>query len=147
MICAKGEASSDDHRDIADAVRKEAPAFADFRHEDSGDRRADDARAVEHGRVQRYGVHQILLADHVNEKGLAAWDVEGVDDAEQRGENEDVPDLNDSGERQSAQNKGENHRSGLGSDDDLLAVFPVGDDAPQRSHQENRELARESDRP
>ena len=63
MMCASGEAAdaqtrrtlhphhhqSDDHGDVAHAVGEETPAFADLRHQNSGDGRADDARAVEHG--------------------------------------------------------------------------------------------------
>src|SRR6185312_7564391 len=38
-----------DHGDIADGIRKKAPAFSDLRHKNSGDCGTNNASAVEHG--------------------------------------------------------------------------------------------------
>ena len=54
-----------DDGEIAHAVQKETPAFADDRDEMPGDRRTDDARAVDHRGIERDGVHQVLAPDHL----------------------------------------------------------------------------------
>ena len=51
-----------DHRYIADSIGEKTPPFADLRHQDAGDRRSDDPRAVEHRRIQRNRVHQVFRA-------------------------------------------------------------------------------------
>ena len=91
---------ADDHGDIAHAVREKAPALADGGHQNARDRRAHDARAVEHRRVERDGVDEIFAPHHLDQKGLARRNVECVDHAEQRGQHEDVPDLHAAGQRE-----------------------------------------------
>ena len=113
---------TDDDGDVADGIGGKAPAFADFRHQNSGDGGADDARTVEHRGIQGDGVHQIFFADHVNEEGLASGNIEGVDDSEQGREHKDVPDLDASGQRKDSQNAGENHGGGLSGDDEPLRL-------------------------
>src|ERR1700676_162261 len=82
--CATGRAlhshhqQSDDYGDVAHAIGEETPAFSDLRDQNSSNGRTDDAGAVEHGRVQGDGVHQIFFTYHVDEEGLAAGNVEGI---------------------------------------------------------------------
>ncbi len=63
---------SSDHRDVASAVCEEAPALPQSRHQHSSDRRTDDTRPVEHGGVQRDGIHQVVFAHHIHKKRLPA---------------------------------------------------------------------------
>ena len=134
-----------DHGDVAGAVGEEAPALADDGYQQAGNGRTDNARRVEHGRVQRDGVHEVGLADHLHDEGLARGDVEGVDHAEQRGKHEDVPDLDGVGEGQSREDEGQQHGGGLGGDDHAPAAVTIGDDAGDGGEQKERNLPGESD--
>ena len=53
---------SRDDRDVADAVGKETPAFAQPCDQHACNRRTDHARPIEHRRVQRDRIHQIVFA-------------------------------------------------------------------------------------
>ena len=100
------EHQADDHGDVADAVDKEAPAFADRRHRDARYRGSDHARGVEHRRVEGNGVDQVFLADHIHDERLARGNVEGVDYAEKSGEHEHVPDADGVSQGEERQRKG-----------------------------------------
>ncbi len=80
-----------DDGDVAHAVGKKAPAFANLRQHQTGHRRTHDPRSIEHGRVERDGVHQIFPAHHIAEERLPRRDVEGIHHAEQSAEHEDMP--------------------------------------------------------
>jgi hypothetical protein len=134
-----------DDGDVADAIGEKAPAFAEPCDQDAGDGGADHARTVEHGGVQGDGVHEVVFANHVDEEGLAAWDVKGVDYAEQGREDEDVPDLDFVGEGERGQDEGKDHGGGLGGDDDTLAVHTIGGNATDRRHEKNWDLTGEAD--
>jgi hypothetical protein len=136
---------SDDHGDVADGIGGKAPAFSDSCHQNSGYGWTDDARAVEHRGIQRDGVHQIFFADHVDEEGLAAGDIEGVHHSEEGREHEDMPYLDASGQRERSQNSREDHGSGLSGDDEPLAIDAVGGDSSQGSDDENGKLTGEAD--
>ena len=59
----------------------------------AGERRADQPRHVDHGGVERDGVAEVALVfDHLDEEGLTAGHVEGVDEALQDAEREDLAD-------------------------------------------------------
>ena len=134
-----------DHRDIAEALA-ESTTFADLRHQNSGDRRAHDARAVEHGRVQSDGVHQIFFAHHIHQEGLPRRNVECIHHSEKRRQHEDVPYPDDACKRKHCKYQRQNHGRNLGPDHDPLAVEAIGDDAAQRRHQKDWNLAGESRR-
>ena len=91
---------ADDHGDVAYGVGGKAPAFAHLCHQNSGDRRADDARSIEHRGIQRDGVHQVLFADHVDEERLTSGNIESVHHSEQSCEHEDVPNLHAPAQRE-----------------------------------------------
>ncbi len=136
---------ADDHGDVADRIGGKAPAFSNFRHQNSGDGWADDARAIEHRGIQRDGVHQILFADHVDEEGLTAGNVERVDHSKRSRQHEDVPHVDAPGQGEERQNAREDHGSGLSGDHQALAIDAVGGDTSERSGEENRNLAGKAD--
>ena len=74
-------------------------------------------------------------------------DVEGVHHTQQGAQHQDVPDLNGSAEGQGGEQESEDHRRGLGDDDDATAVVPIRQGAADRGQQEDGNLTRESDRP
>src|SRR5579872_1058735 len=135
---------SDDHRDIADGIGEEAPTFTDTGDENSRNGWADDAGAVEHGRIESDGIHQVFLANHLYEEVLPAGNVEGIDHAQERGEQENMPDLHIPRESQSGENGSQNHGSDLSTDDDFLAVVTVGDNSAEGRNQEDGKLAGEA---
>ena len=134
------------HGDVADGVREEAPPLADDGDEDAGHRRADHARAVEHRGVEGDGVHQIVALDHLDDEGLPRRHVEGVDDAEERGQDDDVPLVDAPGQRERRQDERQDHRARLRDDDDAAAVDAVGHVAAERRDEEDRDLPGEADR-
>jgi len=71
-----------DDGEVTDPVNQEAVAFAGDGNDHTGERRADEARQVDHGRVHGDGVAEVLFVFyHLDEEGLAAGHVEGVDRA------------------------------------------------------------------
>jgi hypothetical protein len=133
-----------DHRDVAETVGEKAPTLADLGYEDPSNRGADDSRAIEHGRVQRNGVHQIFLAHHVDQKGLPRGNVESVHHSQQCRQHEDVPHPDNSGEGKRGKDQRQNHGRNLSADYDPLAIEPVSYNAAQRRHQEYGNLAGET---
>lgn len=78
---AHGQERRDDG-DVGDRVDQEAPTFADGGDDGAADGRPDDARGVEHRRVQGDGVGQVgAVLDHLDDEGLPRRRIEGVDDA------------------------------------------------------------------
>ena len=75
----------------ADRVQEEAPALSDSRDDQSRDRGAHNARAVQHGGIQRNGVDDVVAIDGLGEKRLPRRDVERVRDAQQRRERDNLP--------------------------------------------------------
>ena len=57
-----------DHREVADRVQEKTPALAERRHHESGDRRPDDACAIQHRGVERDRIHDIVAADGLGQK-------------------------------------------------------------------------------
>ncbi len=138
---------SGNDRNVADAIREKTPAFAQPRHQHARDRRPNHPGTVEHGRIQRDGIHQIFFAHHVHQKRLAARDIECVHHAQQRRQHEYVPHLHSVREGQRRQHERQQHRRDLARDDHMLAVAAIRDNPPEGGEQEDRNLAGESDRP
>jgi hypothetical protein len=133
-------------RQVADAVEEEAPSLTHRRHEHPRDRRPNDPGAVDQRRVQRDRVHQVGLADHIDQERLPRRDIERVDDPHQCRQGEDLPHLDLAGERQRGQHERQRHRSGLRGDDDPMPVPDVGQGTAERGQQEHGELARKTDK-
>ncbi len=68
------------------STRKHQP-FAEGGDDEAGDGGTDEARAVGHRRVDGDGVAEVFAVfDHLDEEGLAAGHVKGVDEALESGE-------------------------------------------------------------
>jgi hypothetical protein len=81
------------HGYIADCIQQEAPAFADGCDYDPGHSRTDDPRSVQHRGVERDGVHDVSVVNHLDQKRLAGRYVERVGDSQQRCQQKDMPGL------------------------------------------------------
>ena len=87
---------ADNYCDVADGIGEETPAFANLCDQHTGDGWADNPRAVEHGRVQGNGVHQVFLAHHVHQESLACGDIKRIHHAQQTRQHKNVPHLHHS---------------------------------------------------
>ncbi len=128
------------YRQETNAIGEEAPAFADGGNDDSCKRRAHYARAIEHGRIERNGIHQIGARDHIDHEGLAGGQINGIDHAGKGGQRDNLPDLYTVRKRDPGQDKRKEHHGGLGEDQDLSAVEAVGQSPADGRQQENRDL-------
>ena len=97
------------HRQITQAIDEKAPTFADGGYDDARNRRTNDPGAVHHRRIQCNGVDEILTTDHFRHKGLPHWNVESINDTQQRRKNHDVPDLTSIRKCQRSQGEGQKH--------------------------------------
>jgi hypothetical protein len=113
------------------------------RDEQPRQRRPHDAGGVEHAGVERDRVHEVALADHLDEERLARRHVDRVGDAIDKGQDRHVPvldvaELHEGGE---AERLYEQH--GLAGDDEPALRQAVGEGAgDERQQQHRRELQR-----
>ena len=89
----------DDYRQKTERIQEKAPTLTDEYDRKTCDGWPDNARAIEDRGIKRDGVGQILLADHMNKKGLSNGNVEGVHNADQKGDENQLPSGNDMGQR------------------------------------------------
>ena len=104
----------------------------------SRERRADDARPVEHHRVDGDGVGQILASHHLDDEGLPGWAVESVDHTHDRGQQHDLPHLHNPGERERSKDERQHHGRGLRDHEQVALVHPIDHHAAPRRDQQRR---------
>ena len=141
------EQQADDHRNVTHAVGEEAPAFADGRHRDAGDGRAQDAGAVEHGGIQRDGIDQVFRDHHFDDKRLARRDIKCIHHAQQRRQQHDFPNPDVSEQGQRRQDESEQHGGGLRGNDGAMPAVTVREQSPQWGEKQYRNLSREPYQP
>ena len=78
--------------------------------------------------------------DHIDYKGLASGQINGVHQASKGRKRDNVPDLDPMRKRDPGQNECKDHHGGLGGDKDFSPVIAVGQCAADGSQQENRNL-------
>ena len=116
---------ADDHAQKRAAVQQEAIAFADGGQQHAGYGRSQDAPAVVDAGVQADGVHQVLFADHLHQKGMPRGHVKDADHSQKQSQTEDLPDLHHPGQGQPGQQEGLEHRQELCHGNQLPPVDPV----------------------
>ena len=128
-----GEQGSND-REITEAIDQEAIAFPKRRDNDSSNRGTEKSSHVYHRGVERNSVAEVgAVLDHLNHEGLARRHVESVDDALSQPEPDDFANGNDSGQGQTGQREGLQHRKNLRHDQGLVAIPSVYPDTRERS--------------
>src|ERR1700691_1603176 len=135
---------ADDDSDVADGVGEKTPAFTDPRYKQTGYRRAYYTGAVEHGGIQGDRVHQVVPADHIDQKRLPGRNIKCVHGTEQSCENHNLPDGDDVEKSKDCEDACENHRRDLRADDDAMAIPAVCRHAANGSEQEHGYLPRET---
>ncbi len=88
---------------------------------------------------------KVLLADHVYEKRLADGDVEGIHDADEKSDEDELPFVNYVREGQCCQYKGENHGKRLSNDDAAMPVIAVAHVAAHPGQKEHGHLIGEAE--
>ena len=142
-----GEQCSD-HREVAHAVDEVAPALVRQGDDHAGHARADEARRIEHRRVQGDGIAQIaLVLDQRDDERLPAGHVERVDDALEDADDDQPANRNGAGKGQPGKHERDDHRRGLRADQQPVAVPAVDEDSRERGEEERRELRGEADDP
>jgi hypothetical protein len=106
----------------------ERPAVGD---QHAAQRRPDDARDVEAGRVERERVHDVVFRHQVRHHGLAHGHVEGPGNAGQDREREEVPDLEPAGRDDEAHHERREEQESLRAEHQRLTVEPVRRDATE----------------
>src|SRR6266513_3604214 len=137
-----------DHGDVAHAVQEEAHADAGDSDQDSRDRRADDPGGVEHGRVERDRVHEVLFADELHDERLAGGNVERIDDAEEHRQHHDLPRRDPTGPHEHGQRQRFEHLQSLCPHDEATLVHAIHDDTRvqrEQQHAQGAERLRQPD--
>ena len=130
LVRASGLARGDSHgkqrcndSEITEAIDQETVTFAERGDYDSGDGGPEKSSHIHHGRIQRNGVAQVsAILNHLNDEGLASRHVEGIDDALSQPQPDYFADGNDSGQSESGQCEGLQHRENLSYHEGLMAV-------------------------
>src|SRR6266702_4156600 len=137
-----------DHGDVAHAVQEEAHADAGDPNQHSRNRRADDPGGVEHGRVERDRVHEILFADELHDERLAGGNVERIDDAEEHRQHHDLPRRDPAGPHEHGQRERFEHLQSLRPHDEATLVHAIHDDTRvqrEQQHAQGAERLRQPD--
>ena len=111
----------DEHRREARGVDGKRRAGAERPDRQAGHGRADDARRVEHRRVEGDRVADVAAPDDLDHEALADGHVDRIGGAEEQRQDDDHPDLDDAGQREHGEDRGEDHHHGL-HDEDRLAL-------------------------
>lgn len=135
------EQEANNDGDVTEGIGGKTPALTDSCHQNSRDGWTNNARAIEHRGIECNGIHKVFFADHVDQEGLPAWDIEGVHHSEQTGKQKDMPDLNAAAQRKQGENSSENHGADLGRNYQALAINAVGGDPSEGSKEEDGNLA------
>ncbi len=134
---------ADDDGPETDGIGIKTDGEAPDAHDDAGQGRADNPCQVEDRGVQRDGVHQVLLADKFNDKGLTRRHVQGIDHAYEGSQHQDVPISDDTGGIQDCKGQGDDKGSRLREQYDAFfgeLVYPGSGKKGEQKHR--RELER-----
>ncbi len=125
------------HGQEGDGVDEVYPVQPKRGDDDPAQRRADDRAGVECNRLHAEGIGVQLARNQVGDQGLPRGQIKSGRDGLDGGQQVDVPDLDVPGERQQAQDDGDQHHGGLGDEHHLAAVERVGHHAgDQRKRQD-----------
>ena len=135
-----------DDGEVADAVNEEAVAFAGNCDHHAGERRTDQARHIDHGRIQRDGVTQILfIFDHFHEERLAAGHVKRIDRALQSAKPDDFVNGDAVAQGECGEREGLQHRERLRDEQNIAAIQAVHPDSGEGREKKCGDLSREAD--
>lgn len=143
-----GDQTTDD-ADIGEAIHDEAEAdggcfgasCAEALDELCGDEWTDNACTIEHRAVEPDGIWEVILSDKLHEKCLACGHVKDLGDAEEAGEDGDVPELNVPCDDEEAHRECEDALDDLHRENKVPLWHPVCDRAANKCPEEHRECA------
>ena len=126
---------------IADRVGEKANGHTDQGDEHARKRRPHHGGAVEDRRVECDRIHQVLLADHLDDERLPSGNVEEVDGAGGEGGDDHHPVLGVAARAEGEKRERWNRERRLGDEQDAALAEAVGHDAAElAAEQDRREL-------
>jgi len=128
-----------DRGEIAQRVDQEADRDSYHRDEHAGNRRADDRGGIEDRRVQGDGVHQVLLAHHLDLEGLPGGHVESVDHAGRKSGDHHHPVARVTCGTQHEQSERRHDERRLRDQEDGSLAIAIRDHAGERAADEDRQ--------
>ena len=129
----------DEHRREARGVDGKRGAGAERPDRQAGNGRADDARRIEHRRVEGDRVSDVAAPDDLDHEALADGHVDRIGGAEEQCQDDDHPDLDDAGQREHGEDRGENHHHRLHDEDRLAFRQCVREDAAEQPEDHHRD--------
>ena len=122
----------------AGGVDQEGPSRAGGGHHQAAEGRTDEPHGQRPDQaLQRVGLGQLLFGEQVGDDGGGGRVEEGVPEPDEPYQDHDVPDLQDPGQRQQAQQADGRGPDQVGSDQQAAAVVSVAEDpAHQDEHDE-----------
>ena len=127
----------DDDREEAQGVEQERRRDARRGDDEAADGGPDDARAVEHRRVERDRVGEVLAADHLDAERLTDRHVDRVGDAQRERDEHEHPDLDGARHDQQEDDEREDHLATCVDDQEPALGQRVGDDAGEQAEQQD----------
>ena len=127
------------------ALMANAVPVAERADRQAGNRRADDARRVEHRRVEGDRVADVAAPDDLDHEALADGHVDRIGGAEEQRQDDDHPDLDDTGQREHGEDGGEDHHHGLHDEDRLALRQRIREDAAEQPEDQHGDELRGSD--
>ena len=123
--------------------QQEAVALPYGRHDEPGNAGADDARQIEHGRVQGDRIGQeVGPIDHLADARLSRGHVEGVDGTQKNADHEDNRIARPLGQSQEPHEQGDEEEHELRRLNQALLVDAIDQGPGEKAQDEDRDLAR-----
>ena len=126
-----------DNREKAHAVQKKTGADSEPRDQQSRGGGTEHARAVEHHRVERDRVGEIVVTHHLDHERLAAGHVKRSDGAVECGEQDHVLDAHGAGPGQRRERERAQHQQDLRRDYQPAAIDAVDHNAGEQTDQQD----------
>jgi hypothetical protein len=133
----------DDHRNERNAVEGEVPGCAELDQRYAAQRRADHPRQVELDGIERNRVLQVFLGNQGRNQGRIRGPAEGLRDADDEGQTQDVPHMHGTGEYQRGQQERAGHLDVLRHHQDPTAIVTIGKNSAYKRQQDDRNLPKE----
>ena len=142
-----------DNADIGEAIHDEAEAdgggfgasCAEALDELCGDEGADNACTIEHRAIEPDGIWEVFFADKLDEKCLARGHVKDLCNAEEAGEDGDVPELDVACDDEESHGQGEDALDYLHRENEVTLRHPVRECTADEGPEEHRECAKDGD--
>src|SRR2546428_7325885 len=132
---------------MGEGVEEHEPADTERDDEHAAQQRADECGAVERGRVEADGAHELAVGDEARDHRLTARRVEREDDRVHRAQQDDLKDVDVLGDREGGADRGDDRGARLGHEEQPPPVRAVGHGAAEEPERKPRDRPRKADEP